>query len=175
MNTTGHALDQLLAAARAGNRAAYRQFLDEAAKRIRARLARKMGSDAELEDLVQDCLIAVHEKRHTHDPARPVAPWLYAITNYKLIDLWRRRGRNPVELDDEADMAVAADTMAATDIETLLKRLPEAQADAIRMTHIEGLTNREAGERIGVGVSAMKLRVHRGMNRLRELVDEQRP
>ena len=58
------------------------------------------------------------------------------------------------------------------DIDTLLEKLPPAQAEAIRMTHIEGLTNREAAERIGVGVSAMKLRVHRGMQRLKDLVDE---
>ncbi|MEL1250475.1 sigma-70 family RNA polymerase sigma factor [Aurantiacibacter gilvus] len=173
MSSTGDALDQLMAAARAGDSAAYRHFLAEAAQRIRARLARKIGADSELEDLVQDCLIAVHDKRHTLDPGRPVAPWMYAIANYKLIDHWRKRGRSPIDLDDEADMAVAADTMAATDIEALLERLPEAQAEAIRLTHIEGLTNREAGDRLGVGVSAMKLRVHRGMNRLKELVNEQ--
>ena len=179
MSSTGDALDQLMAAARAGDSAAYRQFLAEAAQRIRARLARKMGGDSELEDLVQECLIAVHDKRHTLDPGRPVAPWMYAIANYKLIDHWRKRGRSKIDFDDpinfenRADMAVAADSMATTDIEALLERLPEAQAQAIRLTHIEGLTNREAGDRLGVGISAMKLRVHRGMNRLKELVNEQ--
>ncbi len=167
-------LDHLIAAARAGDSAAYRQFLAEAAQRIRARLARKIGADSELEDLVQDCLIAVHQKRHTLDPDRPVAPWMNAIANYKLIDHWRKRGRSPIELDDEADIAVPADTLAEVDIETLLEKLPQAQAEAIRLTHIEGLTNREAGARIGVGVSAMKLRVHRGMQRLKELADEDR-
>lgn len=174
MNTLGDVLDQTMAAAREGNSAAYRQFLAEAAQRIRARLARKIGADSELEDLVQECLIAIHEKRHTLDPGRPVGPWMYAIANYKLIDHWRKRGRSPIDLDDEADMAVAPDTMAATDIASLLDQLPEAQAEAIRMTHIEGLTNREAGDRIGVGTSAMKLRVHRGMLRLKEIADQQR-
>jgi len=174
VNFPGDMLDQLMAAARAGDSAAYRQFLDEAAQRIRARLARKIGADSELEDLVQECLIAIHEKRHTLDPDRPVAPWMNAIAQYKLIDHWRKRGRSPIDLDDEADMAVPADTLAKADIETLLGKLPPAQAEAIRMTHIEGLTNREASEKIGVGVSAMKLRVHRGMQRLKDLADEDR-
>ncbi|APE28539.1 sigma-70 family RNA polymerase sigma factor [Aurantiacibacter gangjinensis] len=174
MNTPSDALDQFMAAAREGNSAAYRQFLGEAAQRIRARLARKIGADSELEDLVQECLIALHEKRHTLDPGRPVAPWMYAIANYKLIDHWRKRGRSPIDLDDEADMAVAPDTMAGMDVAALLDHLPDAQAEAIRMTHIEGLTNKEAGERIGVGTSAMKLRVHRGMLRLKEIADEQK-
>ncbi len=163
-----------MAAARDGDSAAYRQFLAEAAQRIRARLARKIGADNELEDLVQECLIAIHEKRHTLDPGRPVAPWMYAIANYKLIDHWRKRGRSIIDLDDDADMAVAADTLAQTDIETLLEKLPEAQAQAIRMTQLEGLTNREAGDRIGVGVSVMKLRVHRGLARLRAIAEDDR-
>jgi len=172
VNTRASVLDQLMAAARGGDSAAYRQFLAEAAQRIRAMLTRKIGADSELEDLVQECLIAIHEKRHTLDPERPVAPWMYAIANYKLIDFWRRRGRSLVDLDDEADLAVPADTLAETDIETLLDQIPEAQAQAIRMTHIEGMTNREAGDRLGVGISAMKLRVHRGMTRLKEIAEE---
>lgn len=171
-SVSGDALDRLMAAARAGDRSAYRQFLAEASSRIRAVLARKIGTDSELEDVLQEALIALHKKRHTLDPGRPVGPWMYAIANYKLIDHWRRRGRNPVVLDDEADQPVAAESFAGVDVTALLGQLPEAQAEAIRMTHIEGLTNREAGERIGIGVSAMKLRVHRGMLRLKELVDE---
>ena len=174
VNSPGSVLDRLITAARDGDSAAYRQFLAEAAQRIRALLARKIGADNELEDLVQECLIAIHEKRHTLDPGRPVAPWMYAIANYKLIDHWRKRGRSIIDLDDDADIAVSADTLAQTDIETLLEKLPEAQAQAIRMTQIEGLTNREAGDRIGVGVSAMKLRVHRGMARLRAVAEEDR-
>lgn len=173
-NIPADRLDQLMASAREGNSAAYRQFLAEAAQRIRARLARKMGADSEVEDLVQESLIAIHEKRHTLDPGRPVAPWMYAIANYKLIDHWRRRGRSPIDLDQDTDMAIAADTLAGMDLESLLDRLPAAQAEAIRLTHIEGLTNREAGKRIGIGVSAMKLRVHRGMARLREIIGEDR-
>ncbi len=166
------ALDRLMTSARGGDRSAYRQFLAEASRRMRAMLARKVGADSELEDVLQECLIAVHEKRHTLDPGRPVGPWMYAIANYKLIDHWRRRGRSRLVLDDTADVAVAADTFAGMDITALLDDLPAAQAEAIRLTHIDGLTSREAAEKVGIGVSAMKLRVHRGMLRLKEMVEE---
>ncbi|MBH5322409.1 sigma-70 family RNA polymerase sigma factor [Aurantiacibacter sediminis] len=169
---TADALDSLMQAARGGDQGAYRQFLAEASGRVRAMLARKIGSDSELEDVLQECLIALHQKRHTLDPGRPVGPWMYAIANYKLVDHWRKRGRSKMVLDDEADMAVDADNFADVDVASLLDELPEAQAEAIRMTHIEGMTNKEAAERIGIGTSAMKLRVHRGMNRLKDIVEE---
>lgn len=166
------ALDRLMVAVRGGDRTAYRKMLAEAGARIRAMLARKIGADSELEDILQECLIAIHEKRHTLDPGRPVGPWMYAIANYKLIDHWRKRGRSRLVFDDSADIEVAADTFADVDIVALLDELPEAQAQAIRLTHIDGLTNREAAEKVGIGVSAMKLRVHRGMLRLKEMVEE---
>lgn len=158
-----------MAAARAGDDTAYRDFLAEAASRLRAGLARRIGGDSELEDLVQESLIAVHQKRHTLDPGRPVAPWLNAIARYKLIDHWRKRGRSPV-VHEDADVAVAADEFAEMDVAGLLEQLPETQAEAIRLTQIEGLTGAEASERVGIGHSAMKLRVHRGMLRLKAIV-----
>ncbi len=167
----GDPLDLLMQRTRNGDDAAYREFLEQAATRLRSALARKIGNDGELEDLVQEALIAVHQKRHTLDPGRPVAPWLHAIARYKLIDHWRKRGRSPV-LHEDADVAVAEDEFASLDVEALLKELPEAQAEAIRLTQIEGLTGAEASERVGIGLSAMKLRVHRGMLRLKKVVAE---
>lgn len=162
-------IDQLLIEARAGDARAYAQFLARAARLLRSELARKIAGDSELEDIVQECLIAVHAKRHTLDPGRPVGPWLRAVARYKLVDHWRRRGRSPLVFE-ELDLAIAAEEMAEGDVMTLLQQLPEAQAQAIRMTHIEGLTSQEASDRAGIGLSALKLRVHRGMNRLKGLV-----
>jgi len=167
---TGDRLDQLLERMRAGDEQAYGQFLAKAAERLRVYLRRKVPGDAELEDIVQESLIAIHKKRHTIDPERPVGPWLYAI-GYKLIDHWRKRSRNPVSYA-EADVAVPATTLADYDVATLLAHLPQQQAEAVRLTQLEGLTGEEASERTGVGLSAMKLRVHRGMKRLRQLVEE---
>lgn len=173
-NQTGSQLDLLIIRVREGDKRAYREFLAEAAIVVRRTLARKIGHESELEDIVQEVLIACHEKHHTLDPGRPVGPWLRAIAGYKLIDYWRKRGRSPIVLDDEADLPVAAEDLAGVDVAALLGLLPQAQAEAIQMTHIEGLTNQEASERAGIGLSAMKLRVHRGMNRLKEIVDEQK-
>lgn len=164
-------LDLLMADARAGDEAAYREFLSEAAKRLRSVLARKIGASPDLEDLVQESLIALHQKRHTLDAGRPIAPWMNAIAKYKLIDHWRKQGRSPM-VNVEADLPVAADDLASYDIASLLGQLPEPQAQAIRMTHIEGLTGLEASERIGIGHSALKLRVHRGMARLKAIVEK---
>jgi len=170
MTETPDRLDELLACARTGDETAYRRFLAEAAARLHRFVERRIGRDAEVEDIVQQCLIALHDKRATLDPGRPVAPWMYAIARYKLTDWLRYRNRRAAYVALEpADGAAGGD--AARDLNTLLGRLPAAQSEAIRLTRIEGLTMREASDRTGVGVSALKLRVHRGIARLRQLVD----
>lgn len=169
-------LDNLLARMRAGDEVAYRQFLAKAAARLRADLRRKVPGDSELEDIVQECLIAVHRKRHTLDPGRPVGPWLHAIAKYKLIDFWRKRGRGREVYglfgEDGPDAPVPPAMLAGRDVEALLALLPAQQAEAVRLVHLEGLTGSEASARAGVGLAAMKLRVHRGMKRLNALVHE---
>jgi RNA polymerase sigma-70 factor (ECF subfamily) len=171
MNVAADRLDSLLAATRNGDQDAYHAFLVEAAARLRAFAARRMGGTAELEDVVQDCLIALHEKRGTLDPDRPVAPWMYAIARYKLADYWRGRSRRG-ELAHFADIAGTDNSHAGYELATLLDTLPAAQAEAIRLTRIEGLTMEEAAARTGAGVSSLKQRVARGMTRLRHFVTE---
>lgn len=172
MIETPDRLDTLLRAARRGSRTAYSRFLAEAADRLRAFFARRIGADAELEDLVQECLIALHEKRATLDPGRPVGPWMYAIARYKLADKWRQRSRlaaPAVTAEPIGDEAAHAER----DVAGLIDHLPTGQADAIRLTKLEGLSVSEAGERLGIGPSALKVRVHRGMMRLQRLAEEE--
>jgi RNA polymerase sigma-70 factor (ECF subfamily) len=168
MSETQGQLDRLMAAAHAGDAAAYRGLLERVGAMLRGYFRRRIADPADAEDLVQTCLIAVHEKRATHDPGRPVAPWLWAIARYKLADHWRRVGRNPAT-EELGDWAAPSESFAARDVDALLGEIAPAQAEAIRMTHVEGLTIREASQRTGVGISALKLRVHRGMSALKAL------
>ena len=127
------------------------------------------GGDAASDDLVQETLIAVHQKRATYDPARPFTGWLFAIARYKMIDHFRRAGRH-CAIEDIEDILAAEGfenaSGARMDIAQLLETLPPKQAEAIRATRIEGLSVAEAAERQGIGVSDIKVSVHRGLKAL---------
>lgn len=163
--------------AQAGDEQAYREALQRMAQRLRAYLRRRMASlPDELEDLVQETLLALHLQRGSYDPAVPVTAWMLAIARHKLIDLWRRRGRqealhDPIDgLDDDRLVAAAHDEGAQRDLGRLLSGLPAAQRDAIVWTKIEGLSVAEVAERTGASESAIKVQVHRGLKRLADLV-----
>lgn len=145
-----------------GNAAAQRALLPV----LRGFYGRRVGNPAEVEDLVQETLIAVHTKRASYYPARAFAPWLFADARYKLIDAFRRK-RVDVSLTDFDDVFGDAGfedaANARLDIAALLDTLPAKQAWAIRHTRIEELSTTEAADRDGISESDVKVSVHRGL------------
>ncbi len=95
----------MMVASQNGDAAAYRALLGEVAVWLRRYYVRRLPPAA-IEDAIQDVLLAVHEKRHTYDPARPFGPWLAAIARYKWIDRLRTLKVQATEPLDET-MGVA--------------------------------------------------------------------
>lgn len=161
----------LMIASVAGDAGAYRALLHLSANRLRAYFRYRLsGRDADVEDLVQETLLAIHNKRASYSPSLPYTAWLHAIARYRLIDFLRRQGRREVvPLDDLPELGIDDDSdavHAGIDIDRLLDGLPAKQAAAIRLTRIEGLSIREASERTGQSEPSVKVNVHRGLARL---------
>ena len=162
----------------AGDAVAHAALLRALLPPLRAFFRRRLGGrEDDAEDLLQETLIAVHERRATYDPSRPFGAWLYAIARYKLIDSYRRRGRTSSrhtalddldELPDEFAFAEASDARA--DLDRLLEAIPAKQAAILRATRIEGLSTSEAAERLGIGESDVKVSAHRGLKALADRV-----
>jgi RNA polymerase sigma factor (sigma-70 family) len=153
-----------------GDAAAHAALLRALVPLLRTYFGRRMrNADADVEDLVQESLIAVHERRATYDRERPFTAWLYAVARYRLIDHLRRRQMTvPIEEWEESlgTDGFEAATAARMDVEVLLAGLSPKQARAIRDTHLEGLTSAESAKGSGLGESDVKISVHRGLKAL---------
>src|SRR5579863_5446757 len=83
-------------AALAGDETAYRRLLADIGRAIRPSIrgafSRTRLGDGDIEDVVQETLLAVHLKRQTWDPGQRISPWVAAIARHKTIDAMRRRG-----------------------------------------------------------------------------------
>lgn len=123
----------------------------------------------DIDDLVQETLIAVHTRRATYDRERPFSGWLFAIARYKMIDHFRKAGHT-CTMEGLEDMLLTEgfedESNAGMDIDRLLGALPVKQADAIRATRLEGLSVTEAAARAKIGESDVKISVHRGLKAL---------
>lgn len=165
----------------AGEEQAYRVFLKDLSAHLRAFFRRRLTSlPGEIEDLVQDTLLAVHNQRHTYREDLPLTAWAQAIARYKLIDLFRSRaGRENLHdpLEDDLEVFATNDTDAADakrDVATLLEQLPDNQRLPLVHTKLEGLSVAEAAKATGMSESAIKVGVHRGLKALAALMKDTR-
>jgi RNA polymerase sigma-70 factor (ECF subfamily) len=173
-------LKDLLVRGLEGDAAAYHVFLKELSAHLRGFLRRRLTRlPDQVEDLVQETLLALHNQRHTYDTAQPLTAWVHAIARYKLIDMLRRRAIHDAlndPLDDDLLLAAHSDadaTDARRDIGKLLARLPDGQRLPIVYTKLEGLSVTEAAARAGMSVSAVKVGVHRGLKALAAMLREE--
>jgi len=152
---------------------AYQRFLKELSAHLRAFLRRRLAQRPdEVEDLVQETLLAVHNQRHTYRHDMPVTAWVHAIARYKLVD-WLRshavKGAMNVPLDDAAELFSSSDSEAAEarrDLGQLLQTLPDRQRLPIVHVKLEGLSVVETARITGLSESAVKIGVHRGLKAL---------
>lgn len=156
-----------------GDAKAYRCFLQDISTYLRAFLRRRLSSwPDEVEDLLQESLLAIHNQRLSYDHSAPVTAWIYAITKYKLIDWLRRHARRDSlnePLDDESMLFAVSDEEAGDarrDLLTLLATLPDKQRDAIIYTKLDGCSVREAASALQLSEAAVKVSVHRGLKTL---------
>ena len=156
-----------------GEHAAYQAFLQKLSAHLRAFLRRRLfGWPDEVEDLVQECLLAMHNKRHTYESDQPLTAWVHAIARYKLIDLLRSKsGREALHDPLDDDMAVFAESAtdasdARRDLAGLLRTLPDRQRLPLEHVKLMGLSVTEAAALLGMSESAVKVGIHRGLKAL---------
>ncbi len=163
-----------MAAAQSGDASGYRRLLTEVGAWLQRYYSGRLPPGA-VDDAVQDTLLAIHQKRHTYDPARPFEFWLAAIARHKWIDRLRALKSAPTEaLDDDIPVGDHGDTVtSAWTLERLLQELKPGQAEVIRLVKLQGLSVEEAAARTGQSVSLVKVNIHRGLGRLMSMVQGQ--
>jgi len=166
-------LARLMAMAQRGDREAYAALLGACQSWLRRYFARRIGP-SQLDDLIQETLFSLHRKLASYDPSRPFLPWLAAIARYRWVDHLRKIYRaDETELSD--NVAAASDEPAINarlSLESLFTRLPPAQARAIELVKIEGLSVTEAAQVCGQSESLIKVNIHRGLKRLTAIIEK---
>jgi len=168
---------RLMVAAQDGHGAAYRRLLSEIARWLTRYFDRRLPH-GEVDDAVQETLLAVHRRRHTYDPRLPLGPWLAAIAKRKWIDQLRILGRAPTEaLSDDLPGDLSAgdhetSVVSASVLASLLAELRPAQARTIMLVKVQGYSIEEASRETGLSVPAVKMNIHRGLARLTAFIEK---
>lgn len=137
---------------------------------------RMLGSREDADDALQSAFVRAYRNLgRCEDPSR-FGAWLYRIVLNECRTLaGRRRRRERRIVRDEGVLERAAEFERAgedhglrAEIQRALDRLEPDQREAFVLKHVEELSYEKMSELTGAGVSALKMRVKRACERLRE-------
>ena len=174
-------LIDLMEAYQGGELVAFEGIYWKLAPKLRGYLSSLTWNVTLAEDLLQETFLQIHRSRHTYGPGRPVKPWAFAVARHVFLMHRRaavRRAKYEVgELDELPEVPVppAVEKLAtSSDVRKALRRLAEDRREAVLLHHVWGFSFGEIGAMLGIREGAAKLRAHRAMNALREMLASER-
>lgn len=167
--------EDLLARISDGDRVAFEMLVTRHGNRSLAIAERLLGDRAEAEDVVQESFVKLWSDASRFDPARArFATWFYRVLSNAALDRLRRRrrlvalpdGYDGVDGENDAEETMLRDQRVRR-VRAAIDALPERQRLALVLCHFEGISNREAGEIMKLGVKGVESLLVRARRQLR--------
>jgi RNA polymerase sigma-70 factor (ECF subfamily) len=153
-------------------------WLDLEAK-LRPFVSRRVRSSTDVDDVLQDLYLRMQRGLGGLRDDQRFGPWVYRIARSVIADHHRAAARHPLAAsaaqEDEAACPEDEDDVEqvlASYVAPFVAMLPSPYREALTLTELEGLTQKEAASMLGVSLSGMKSRVQRGRERLRAALEE---
>jgi RNA polymerase sigma-70 factor (ECF subfamily) len=155
----------------------------ELERHLRPYVARRVASAADVDDLVQEILLRLHQNGASLRDNESFGGWVYRIAHNTIADRARAERRTPQAVavdagelpDSDAHRDEAADALRSELGQCLalfVSRLASPYREAITLTELQGLTQRQAADVLGISLTAMKSRVQRGRDKLRSMFED---
>jgi len=142
---------------------------------------RRVASPADVDDILQEIFVRMHRGLAGLREDERFGGWVYRIAEHAIVDHQRARARAPlVGAENVVDSAAIDRSDDADDLQGALgecvalfvARLPSPYREAITLTELEGLTQKDAADMLGISLSGVKSRVQRGREKIRDMFDE---
>ncbi len=171
------------AVARGQDRDAFAQLHRHFAPKLAAWMARAGMRPAQIEDVVQDCMVAIWRKAPLYDPAQGgVSTWIFTIARNLRVDHSRRKAnREMLPLDDWDAMGDEPDgesrLLAAeseTQVRTALEQLPQEQKQVLIQAYFADKPQSAIAQELGLPLGTVKSRLRLALAKLRGLLEDAR-
>lgn len=175
--------EALLALVARGDEQALGELYDRVGRVAYGLAYRIVRDDRLAEDAVQEGFLAVWRTAASYSAERAKAStWILTLVHRRAVDVVRREERRRAEPLEDSDRDTAGSTGSAEEaawlrferdrVQAALKRLPDAQREALELAYYGGYSQAELAERLGLPLGTIKSRMFAGLARLRELLDD---
>ncbi len=143
---------------------------------LRRFIRRRVADDHAADDLLQESFLRIHRSIDTLTDEDRLAAWVYQVARNAIRDHYRRQSSDvPLADNEPADNSDGDGRLRARAgawLDELIRQLPAPYQEALQLSEIEGLTQLEVAQRLGLAHSGAKSRVQRGRALLREVLDQ---
>jgi len=153
---------------------------NEIESRLRPYVARRVASAADVDDIVQEIFVRMQRGVAGLRDGERFGGWLYRIAEHAIVDAGRARARQPslrAEVPEPPPMDQSEGTVEELQealgecVALFVARLPSPYREAVTLTDLEGLTQKDAADMLAISLSGMKSRVQRGREKIRDMFD----
>jgi RNA polymerase sigma-70 factor, ECF subfamily len=145
---------------------------------LRPFVARRVRDAHDVDDVLQEIFLRMQRGLPQLRDEQRFGPWMYRLARNAIVDHARAKSRGGLLVADAPDDAADPGSdegdpsrELASYVAFFVAMLPTPYREALTLTELEGLTQREAAEMLGVSLSTMKSRVQRGRTKLREALE----
>jgi RNA polymerase sigma-70 factor (ECF subfamily) len=147
--------------------------------RLRPFVARRVAP-SDVDDVMQDVFLRVQRGLGSLRDDERFGPWVYQVARSAIAEHRRMRARHPLAAGVAPEIAIeptsmeeegAAERRLAQAVIPFISIMESPYREALTLTELEGLTQKQAAEMLGISLSGMKSRVQRGRARLREMLE----
>lgn len=148
--------------------------------KLRPFIARRLRSEVDVDDIVQEVFLRMQRGLAGLRDEQRFGPWVYQIARSAIVDHQRVAAKHRVvdaDRSDEQRLDVGEDDRAveaelAGYLAPFVAMLPSSYREALTLVELEGLTQKQAAEMVGISLSGMKSRVQRGRVQLRKALED---
>lgn len=156
---------RLVLSAQMGNRDAYSGLLLELRSFLKNYLRKRIFDQAEVDEVIQEILLATHKSLHTYDPDKSFMGWFLAITEYKVIDYIRgyKKRMTTIDFDSISNLVEMSNSNSdlKIDIERAINSLSSREKEILTLIKFEGQSVSDIAKRLNLTEANVKVIVHR--------------
>jgi len=144
--------------------------------RLRAFIKSRISDDAATDDILQEVFLKMHSSLASLKDDTKLKSWLYQIARNAIVDYFRSQ-KPTVDMPEwlpqrETDHIKKASQELSECLQPMIQLLPKNYREAIILSELKGLTQKEVAKLQGVSLSGAKSRVQRGRALLKNMLSE---
>ena len=154
------------------------QIWDESRNRLKGFINKRVSNESDAEDVLQNVFIKIQQNISDLKDAAKLYPWIFQTTRNAIIDYYRERETVISLSNDFAGETIFEPSEKDVEeevlrwLEPMVGRLPEKYREALMLSDIQGLTQKEMSEKLDISLSGAKSRVQRGREKLKKVLLE---